>query len=88
MSPLNGIELNGGEAPHRLCVCACVCACVCVRVCACACACVCVCLRPQCSAECGAGSQQRAVVCLVRAEEGYAAAPPYECSSLDRPLGQ
>ena len=34
------------------------------------------------------GSQQRAVVCLVRAEEGYAAAPPYECSSLDRPLGQ
>uniref|UniRef100_A0A8C5AW06 Thrombospondin type 1 domain containing 4 n=1 Tax=Gadus morhua TaxID=8049 RepID=A0A8C5AW06_GADMO len=42
----------------------------------------------QCSAECGVGSQQRAVVCLVRAEEGYAAAPPYECSSLDRPLGQ
>ena len=50
--------------------------------------CVCVFYCPQCSAECGVGSQQRAVVCLVRAEEGYAAAPPYECSSLDRPLGQ
>ncbi|KAK0132149.1 Thrombospondin type-1 domain-containing protein 4 [Merluccius polli] len=42
----------------------------------------------QCSAECGAGSQQRAVVCLMKADEGYSAVAPYECSSLDRPLGQ
>ncbi|KAG7277346.1 hypothetical protein CRUP_025586 [Coryphaenoides rupestris] len=31
---------------------------------------------------------QRAVVCLMKADEGYSAVPPYECSSLDRPLGQ
>ncbi|XP_034041657.1 thrombospondin type-1 domain-containing protein 4 isoform X2 [Thalassophryne amazonica] len=42
----------------------------------------------QCSAECGAGSQQRAVVCLMKSEEGYTIMPPYECSSLERPLGQ
>ncbi|XP_034061061.1 thrombospondin type-1 domain-containing protein 4-like [Gymnodraco acuticeps] len=42
----------------------------------------------QCSAECGAGSHQRAVVCLMKSEEGLSVVPPYECSSLDRPLGQ
>ncbi|XP_037395591.1 thrombospondin type-1 domain-containing protein 4 isoform X3 [Pygocentrus nattereri] len=42
----------------------------------------------QCSAECGTGSQQRAVVCLMKSEEGYTVMPPYECSSLDKPLGQ
>ncbi|KAM8895250.1 thrombospondin type-1 domain-containing protein 4 isoform 1-T1 [Spinachia spinachia] len=42
----------------------------------------------QCSAECGAGSQQRSVVCLIKSDEGFAVMPPYECSSLDRPLGQ
>ncbi|XP_028999890.1 thrombospondin type-1 domain-containing protein 4-like [Betta splendens] len=42
----------------------------------------------QCSAECGAGSQQRPVVCLMRSDEGFAVVPPYECSSLERPLGQ
>ncbi|KAJ3593274.1 hypothetical protein NHX12_005609, partial [Muraenolepis orangiensis] len=42
----------------------------------------------QCSAECGSGSQQRAVVCLMKAEEGFSVVPLYECSSLDRPLGQ
>ncbi|XP_034382984.1 thrombospondin type-1 domain-containing protein 4-like [Cyclopterus lumpus] len=41
----------------------------------------------QCSAECGAGSQQRSVVCL-KSDEGFVIMPPYECSSLDRPLGQ
>ncbi|XP_061879368.1 thrombospondin type-1 domain-containing protein 4-like [Entelurus aequoreus] len=42
----------------------------------------------QCSAECGAGSQQRAVVCLTSSPDGFAVAPQYECSSLERPLGQ
>ncbi|XP_034535418.1 thrombospondin type-1 domain-containing protein 4-like [Notolabrus celidotus] len=42
----------------------------------------------QCSAECGAGSQQRSVVCLVKSDEGFNIMPPYECSSLDRPLSQ
>uniref|UniRef100_A0A671XCC4 Thrombospondin type 1 domain containing 4 n=1 Tax=Sparus aurata TaxID=8175 RepID=A0A671XCC4_SPAAU len=42
----------------------------------------------QCSAECGAGSQQRSVVCLMKADEGFTIMPPYECSSLDRPLSQ
>ncbi|XP_023809418.1 thrombospondin type-1 domain-containing protein 4 [Oryzias latipes] len=42
----------------------------------------------QCSAECGPGSQQRAVVCLVKSEEGISVMPPYECSSLNRPLSQ
>uniref|UniRef100_A0A8C5H845 PLAC domain-containing protein n=1 Tax=Gouania willdenowi TaxID=441366 RepID=A0A8C5H845_GOUWI len=42
----------------------------------------------QCSAECGPGSQQRSVVCLVKSEEGFTVMPPYECSSLDRPLSQ
>ncbi|XP_034436976.1 thrombospondin type-1 domain-containing protein 4-like isoform X1 [Hippoglossus hippoglossus] len=42
----------------------------------------------QCSAECGAGSQQRSVVCLMRSDEGFNVMPPYECSSLDRPLSQ
>ncbi|XP_051727202.1 thrombospondin type-1 domain-containing protein 4-like isoform X1 [Ctenopharyngodon idella] len=42
----------------------------------------------QCSAECGTGSQQRAVVCLMRSDEGFAVMPAYECSSLDRPLSQ
>uniref|UniRef100_A0A3B3DP07 Thrombospondin type 1 domain containing 4 n=1 Tax=Oryzias melastigma TaxID=30732 RepID=A0A3B3DP07_ORYME len=42
----------------------------------------------QCSAECGAGSQQRAVVCLMKSEDGVSVMPPYECSSLNRPLGQ
>ncbi|KAM6943639.1 thrombospondin type-1 domain-containing protein 4 [Xenentodon cancila] len=42
----------------------------------------------QCSAECGAGSQQRSVVCLMKSDEGFAIVPPYECSSLDRPLTQ
>ncbi|XP_074465771.1 thrombospondin type-1 domain-containing protein 4 [Sebastes fasciatus] len=42
----------------------------------------------QCSAECGAGSQQRSVVCLIKSDEGFTVSPPYECSSLDRPLGQ
>ncbi|KAL7879182.1 hypothetical protein AOLI_G00101560 [Acnodon oligacanthus] len=41
-----------------------------------------------CSAECGSGSQQRAVVCLMKSEDGYTVMPPYECSSLDKPLGQ
>uniref|UniRef100_A0AAQ5ZFC8 PLAC domain-containing protein n=1 Tax=Amphiprion ocellaris TaxID=80972 RepID=A0AAQ5ZFC8_AMPOC len=42
----------------------------------------------QCSAECGAGSQQRSVVCLMKSDEGFTVMPPYECSSLDRPLSQ
>ncbi|XP_060898248.1 thrombospondin type-1 domain-containing protein 4-like isoform X1 [Labrus mixtus] len=42
----------------------------------------------QCSAECGAGSQQRSVVCLIKSDEGFTVMPPYECSSLDRPLSQ
>uniref|UniRef100_A0A665VP32 PLAC domain-containing protein n=1 Tax=Echeneis naucrates TaxID=173247 RepID=A0A665VP32_ECHNA len=42
----------------------------------------------QCSAECGAGSQQRLVVCLMKSDEGFTVMPPYECSSLDRPLSQ
>nr|XP_043886752.1 thrombospondin type-1 domain-containing protein 4-like [Solea senegalensis] len=42
----------------------------------------------QCSAECGAGSQQRSVVCLMRSDEGFAIMPLYECSSLERPLSQ
>lgn len=42
----------------------------------------------QCSAECGAGSQQRSVVCLMKSDEGFAIMPPYECSSLERPLSQ
>ncbi|XP_045071767.1 thrombospondin type-1 domain-containing protein 4-like isoform X2 [Coregonus clupeaformis] len=42
----------------------------------------------QCSAECGSGSQQRAVVCLMKSEEGFNVMPPYECSSLDKPLNQ
>lgn len=42
----------------------------------------------QCSAECGPGSQQRSVVCLVKSDEGFTVMPPYECSSLDRPLSQ
>ncbi|XP_029945301.1 thrombospondin type-1 domain-containing protein 4 [Salarias fasciatus] len=42
----------------------------------------------QCSAECGPGSQQRSVVCLMTSEEGFTVMPPYECSSLDRPLSQ
>ncbi|XP_064192169.1 thrombospondin type-1 domain-containing protein 4-like isoform X1 [Anguilla rostrata] len=42
----------------------------------------------QCSAECGTGTQQREVVCLMKSDEGFAVLPPYECSSLDRPLNQ
>nr|XP_055030815.1 thrombospondin type-1 domain-containing protein 4-like [Misgurnus anguillicaudatus] len=42
----------------------------------------------QCSAECGPGGQQRAVVCLMRSDEGFTVMPPYECSSLDKPLSQ
>ncbi|KAM6979983.1 thrombospondin type-1 domain-containing protein 4 [Aplochiton taeniatus] len=42
----------------------------------------------QCSAECGAGSQQREVVCLMKSEEGHSVMPHYECSSLERPLRQ
>ncbi|XP_068612868.1 thrombospondin type-1 domain-containing protein 4-like [Brachionichthys hirsutus] len=42
----------------------------------------------QCSAECGAGSQQRPVVCLMSSEEGLVVIPPYECSSIERPLSQ
>ncbi|KAM4602356.1 thrombospondin type-1 domain-containing protein 4 [Polymixia lowei] len=42
----------------------------------------------QCSAECGAGSQQRSVVCLMKSDEGFTVMPPYECSSLERPLSQ
>uniref|UniRef100_A0A8C4IMG7 Thrombospondin type 1 domain containing 4 n=1 Tax=Dicentrarchus labrax TaxID=13489 RepID=A0A8C4IMG7_DICLA len=42
----------------------------------------------QCSAECGPGSQQRAVVCLLKSEEAFTVMPPYECSSLERPLSQ
>ncbi|KAG9338025.1 hypothetical protein JZ751_027188 [Albula glossodonta] len=42
----------------------------------------------QCSAECGIGTQQREVVCLMKSDEGFTVQPPYECSSLDRPLGQ
>ncbi|XP_061621469.1 thrombospondin type-1 domain-containing protein 4-like isoform X1 [Phyllopteryx taeniolatus] len=42
----------------------------------------------QCSAECGAGSQQRAVVCLTRSHDVVAVAPQYECSSLERPLSR
>ncbi len=42
----------------------------------------------QCSAECGAGSQQRSVVCLMKSDEGFTIMPPYECSSLERPLSQ
>ncbi|XP_049909620.1 thrombospondin type-1 domain-containing protein 4-like isoform X2 [Epinephelus moara] len=42
----------------------------------------------QCSAECGPGSQQRSVVCLIKSDEGFTVMPPYECSSLDRPLSQ
>ncbi|XP_052008496.1 thrombospondin type-1 domain-containing protein 4-like [Xyrauchen texanus] len=42
----------------------------------------------QCSADCGVGSQQRTVVCLMKSDEGFAIMPLYECSSLDRPLSQ
>lgn len=42
----------------------------------------------QCSAECGAGSQQRSVVCLMKSDEGFTVMPLYECSSLERPLSQ
>uniref|UniRef100_A0A3B4TVF9 Thrombospondin type 1 domain containing 4 n=1 Tax=Seriola dumerili TaxID=41447 RepID=A0A3B4TVF9_SERDU len=42
----------------------------------------------QCSAECGAGSQQRSVVCLMKSDDGFTVMPPYECSSLERPLSQ
>uniref|UniRef100_A0A8C1ZKU9 Thrombospondin type 1 domain containing 4 n=1 Tax=Cyprinus carpio TaxID=7962 RepID=A0A8C1ZKU9_CYPCA len=42
----------------------------------------------QCSAECGSGGQQRAVVCLMRSDEGFVVMPAYECSSLDKPLSQ
>nr|XP_057944637.1 thrombospondin type-1 domain-containing protein 4-like [Doryrhamphus excisus] len=42
----------------------------------------------QCSAECGAGSQQRSVVCLMTSHDGFTVAPQYECSSLERPLSQ
>ncbi|XP_055777466.1 thrombospondin type-1 domain-containing protein 4-like [Salvelinus fontinalis] len=42
----------------------------------------------QCSTECGLGSQQRAVVCLMKSDEGFNVMPPYECSSLDKPLNQ
>lgn len=42
----------------------------------------------QCSAECGPGSQQRSVVCLMRSDEGFTVMQPYECSSLERPLSQ
>lgn len=42
----------------------------------------------QCSAECGTGVQQRSVACLMKSEEGLTVMPPYECSSLERPLSQ
>ncbi|XP_063335441.1 thrombospondin type-1 domain-containing protein 4-like isoform X1 [Pelmatolapia mariae] len=42
----------------------------------------------QCSAECGTGTQQRSVVCLMKSNEGFTVMPPYECSSLDKPLSQ
>ncbi|KAF7647974.1 hypothetical protein LDENG_00163910 [Lucifuga dentata] len=42
----------------------------------------------QCSAECGSGSQQRSVVCLMKSDEGLTVMPPYECSSLEKPLSQ
>ncbi|KAJ0001984.1 hypothetical protein NQD34_001780, partial [Periophthalmus magnuspinnatus] len=42
----------------------------------------------QCSVECGTGSQQRSVVCLMKSDEGFTIMPPYECSSLERPLSQ
>ncbi|XP_060780131.1 thrombospondin type-1 domain-containing protein 4-like isoform X1 [Neoarius graeffei] len=42
----------------------------------------------QCSAECGTGSQQRTVVCMMKADDSYAVMPLYECSSLDKPLSQ
>ncbi|KAJ0056219.1 hypothetical protein NL108_004502, partial [Boleophthalmus pectinirostris] len=42
----------------------------------------------QCSVECGTGSQQRSVVCLMKSDEGFTIVPPYECSSLERPLSQ
>ncbi|XP_026148771.1 thrombospondin type-1 domain-containing protein 4 [Mastacembelus armatus] len=42
----------------------------------------------QCSAECGMGSQQRSVVCLMKSDEEFTIMPPYECSSLERPLSQ
>ncbi|XP_056099929.1 thrombospondin type-1 domain-containing protein 4-like [Rhinichthys klamathensis goyatoka] len=42
----------------------------------------------QCSAECGVGSQHRAVVCLMSSDEGFSVMPAFECSSLDRPISQ
>ncbi|XP_072321443.1 thrombospondin type-1 domain-containing protein 4-like isoform X1 [Eucyclogobius newberryi] len=42
----------------------------------------------QCSVECGTGTQQRSVVCLMKSDEGFTITPPYECSSLERPLNQ
>ncbi|XP_056622804.1 thrombospondin type-1 domain-containing protein 4-like [Triplophysa dalaica] len=42
----------------------------------------------QCSAACGSGSQQRAVVCLMTSHEGFTVMPPFECSSVDKPLSQ
>ncbi|XP_058243483.1 thrombospondin type-1 domain-containing protein 4 [Hemibagrus wyckioides] len=42
----------------------------------------------QCSAVCGTGSQQRTVVCMMKADESYVVMPLYECSSLDKPLSQ
>ncbi|XP_048828716.1 thrombospondin type-1 domain-containing protein 4-like isoform X1 [Brienomyrus brachyistius] len=42
----------------------------------------------QCSAECGPGNQQRAVVCLAKADASFTVLPPSECSSLERPPNQ
>ncbi|XP_041918608.1 thrombospondin type-1 domain-containing protein 4-like isoform X2 [Alosa sapidissima] len=42
----------------------------------------------QCSADCGRGTQQRLVACLMSSVDGFTVMPQYECSSLDKPLGQ
>ncbi|KAF3832308.1 hypothetical protein F7725_025973, partial [Dissostichus mawsoni] len=44
--------------------------------------------RPQNSQQSAVRAAIRAVVCLMKSEEGLSVVPPYECSSLDRPLGQ
>ncbi|XP_063044292.1 thrombospondin type-1 domain-containing protein 4 [Engraulis encrasicolus] len=42
----------------------------------------------ECSMDCGRGTQQRQVTCLMSSDGGFTVMPVYECSSLDKPLSQ
>ncbi|XP_015199263.2 thrombospondin type-1 domain-containing protein 4 [Lepisosteus oculatus] len=42
----------------------------------------------QCSAECGNGTQHRAVVCLRSSADGFTVLQPSDCSYLERPASQ